>query len=100
MLAAARDDDLRGLEGEAVLALVLVGDGGAQLGDAGRGGVFGEAGGQGLGTGVLDVLRVSKSGSPAPKPTTSRPSAFICLAFESMARVSEGVREAARFEIL
>ena len=38
---------------------------------------------------------VSKSGSPAPKPTTSRPSAFICLAFESMARVREGESEAA-----
>ena len=33
---------------------------------------------------------VSKSGSPAPKPQTSMPSAFIALAFESMLRVSEG----------
>ena len=57
MLAAAGDDDLRGLVGEAVLALVLVGDGRAQLGNAGGGGVFGEAGGQGLGAGVFDVLR-------------------------------------------
>ncbi len=47
----------RGLVGEAVLALVLVGDGRAQFGDAGGGGVFGEAGGQRLGAGVLDVLR-------------------------------------------
>src|SRR5664280_127722 len=43
---------------------------------------------------------VSKSGSPAPKPTTSCPSAFICLALESMARVRDGLREAARWEIL
>src|SRR6266550_584391 len=43
---------------------------------------------------------VSKSGSPTPKPITSCPSAFICLAFESMASVSEGVSEAARCEIL
>src|SRR5688572_28253686 len=43
---------------------------------------------------------VSKSGSPAPKPTTSCPSAFICLALESMASVSEGESEAARCEIL
>src|SRR5688572_13347682 len=42
---------------------------------------------------------VSKSGSPAPKPTTSWPSAFICLAFESMASVSEGASAAARLEI-
>ena len=43
---------------------------------------------------------VSKSGSPAPKPTTSMPSAFICLALESLANVSDGAREAARREIL
>src|SRR5947207_7442916 len=43
---------------------------------------------------------VSKSGSPAPKPTTSCPSAFICLAFESIARVSDGDNVAARREIL
>src|SRR3954468_22470727 len=42
---------------------------------------------------------VSKSGSPAPKPTTSWPSAFICLALESIARVNDGAREAARLEI-
>ena len=36
----------------------------------------------------------------APKPTTSCPSAFICLAFESIAKVSEGERAAARREIL
>src|ERR1700759_5547125 len=39
---------------------------------------------------------VSKSGSPAPKPQTSMPSAFMALAFESMLRVSEGVRIVAR----
>ena len=49
VFAAAGDDDLRGLVGEAVLAFVLVGDGLAQLGDAGGGGVFGEAGGERLG---------------------------------------------------
>src|SRR6185295_6277817 len=43
---------------------------------------------------------VSKSGSPAPKPTTSSPSAFICLAFESITSVSDGLRDAARREIL
>src|SRR5436853_6116537 len=42
---------------------------------------------------------VSKSGSPAPKPTTSWPSAFICLALASMATVSDGESEAARGEI-
>ena len=57
VFAAAGDDDLRGLVGEAVLALVFVGDGCAQFGDAGGGGVFGEAGGQRLGAGVFDVLR-------------------------------------------
>jgi hypothetical protein len=57
MFAAAGDDDLGGLVGEAVLAFVFVGDGCAQLRDAGGGGVFGEAGGQRLGGGVFDVLR-------------------------------------------
>src|SRR6266566_7734687 len=42
---------------------------------------------------------VSKSGSPAPKPTTSWPSAFICLALASIAKVSDGESEAARCEI-
>src|SRR5882757_1560845 len=40
---------------------------------------------------------VSKSGSPAPKPQTSMPSAFIALALESMDRVSDGVRIVARW---
>src|ERR1017187_2050746 len=39
---------------------------------------------------------VSKSGSPAPKPQTSTPSALSFLAFASMARVSDGVRVVAR----
>ena len=33
---------------------------------------------------------VSKSGSPAPKPMTLSPSARICFAMASMARVVEG----------
>ena len=33
---------------------------------------------------------VSKSGSPAPKPTTGIPSAFICLNFELTASVADG----------
>ena len=43
---------------------------------------------------------VSKSGSPAPKPTTSSPAAFIALALASMASVSDGDNDAARREIL
>ena len=39
---------------------------------------------------------VSKSGSPAPKPQMSMPSAFIALALLSMERVSDGVRMVAR----
>ena len=42
---------------------------------------------------------VSKSGSPAPKPQTSMPSAFIALALLSIERVSEGDNWAARAEI-
>src|SRR2546421_1927 len=42
---------------------------------------------------------VSKSGSPAPKPHTSMPSAFIALALLSIESVSEGVSWAARSEI-
>jgi hypothetical protein len=42
---------------------------------------------------------VSKSGSPAPKPHTSMPSAFMALALLSIERVSEGVSWAARSEI-
>src|SRR5205823_14571563 len=42
---------------------------------------------------------VSKSGSPAPKPHTSMPSAFMALALLSIERVSEGVSCAERSEI-
>src|SRR5437764_1396777 len=42
---------------------------------------------------------VSKSGSPAPKPQTSIPSAFIAFALLSIESVSEGVSWAARSEI-
>src|SRR5436309_12994407 len=42
---------------------------------------------------------VSKSGSPAPKPHTSMPSAFIAFALLSIESVSEGVSWAARSEI-
>src|SRR5947209_4381322 len=42
---------------------------------------------------------VSKSGSPAPNPQTSRPSAFIAFAFASIDRVRDGVNFAARSEI-
>src|SRR5439155_231619 len=39
---------------------------------------------------------VSKSGSPAPNPTTSSPAAFMAFALESIASVSEGASDAAR----
>src|SRR5437588_12691530 len=42
---------------------------------------------------------VSKSGSPAPKPQTSRPSAFIAFALLSIDNVSDGLSFAARSEI-
>src|SRR3954470_15444301 len=42
---------------------------------------------------------VSKSGSPAPKPQTSIPSAFIAFALLSIERVREGDNWAARAEI-
>src|SRR5256885_16020410 len=42
---------------------------------------------------------VSKSGSPAPKPQTSIPSAFIAFALLSIESVREGVSWAARSEI-
>src|SRR5262249_17306368 len=42
---------------------------------------------------------VSKSGSPAPKPQTSMPSAFMALALLSIERVSEGLSWAASLEI-
>src|SRR5437764_2652688 len=42
---------------------------------------------------------VSKSGSPAPKPHTSMPSAFIAFALLSIESVSDGVSWAARSEI-
>jgi hypothetical protein len=96
MLAAAGDDDLRRLVGEAVLAQKFGGDGLAQFRDAAAGRVFGEPGGERLGGGVLDVLRRVKSGSPAPKPTTSSPAAFMALALASMASVSDGDSDAAR----
>ena len=42
---------------------------------------------------------VSKSGSPAPNPQTSIPSAYIAYALLSMDKVREGVNWAARAEI-
>ena len=57
MLGAAVDDDLRWFVGETVIRLELLGDSGAQFGDAGRRGVFGEAVAERLDGGVLDELR-------------------------------------------
>jgi hypothetical protein len=39
----------------------------------------------------LMLSGVSKSGSPAPRPITSRPSAFSCRAFWVTAMVGEGL---------
>jgi len=36
-------------------------------------------------------VEIFAGGSPAPKPITSIPSAFICFAFALMARVGEGL---------
>ena len=47
---------------------------------------------------ALMLSGVSKSGSPAPKPTTSIPWAFICLALLVIARVTEGWIFATLFE--
>src|SRR3954469_22249628 len=41
---------------------------------------------------------VGKSGSPAPKPMTSRPAAFIALAFASTASVADSAIAAIRAE--
>ena len=41
---------------------------------------------------------VGKSGSPAPKPTTSTPSDCSCLAFASMAKVADGATPPTRRE--
>ena len=56
MLAAAGDCDLRGIVGQPVVALKLVGNGLLQLGNAGRGRVFCEAFIERLLGGVLDVV--------------------------------------------
>ena len=42
---------------------------------------------------------VLKSGSPAPKPMTDFPSAFIALAFAVIARVREGEMEEILFVV-
>ena len=42
---------------------------------------------------------VRKSGSPAPKPTTSTPAAFMALALALTARVIEGRMPETRLEI-
>ncbi len=42
---------------------------------------------------------VGKSGSPAPKPTTSSPAAFRALALPSMARVADSATAAMRAEM-
>ena len=62
MLGAAGDDDLGGFVGEAVVGLEFLGDGSAELGNAGRGGVFGEAGIEGAHGGGLDVFRCVEIG--------------------------------------
>ena len=56
MFAAARDDDLGGRVGQAVVPFEFVGDGLAQFRDAAGRSVFGEALVKRLGAGVLDVL--------------------------------------------
>src|SRR5690348_6236683 len=48
---------------------------------------------------LLMCSGVSKSGSPAPKPQTSMPSAFMAFALLSIESVSDGVSWAARSEI-
>jgi hypothetical protein len=47
---------------------------------------------------VTTVLEIpfTQAGSPAPKPTTSSPAAFIALALESMAGMSDGVSDVLR----
>ena len=57
MFAAAGDDDLTWLVGEAVIAREFIGDGLAQFRNAARGRVFGETIGECFGAGVFDVLR-------------------------------------------
>ena len=42
---------------------------------------------------------VGKSGSPAPKPMTFSPAAFMALAFESTANVAEGAMAARRADV-
>ncbi len=49
--------------------------------------------------GGLDVLGRVEVRFAGPKPQTSMPSAFMALAFESMERVSDGVRLFAREEM-
>jgi hypothetical protein len=45
----------------------------------------------------LMIAGVSKSGSPAPNPTTSIPLDFISRAFAVMARVGDGFTASRRF---
>ena len=73
VLAAAGNDDLRGLIGQAVLLFELVGDGLAQLGDAAGGRVLGEPVIEGLDRRILDVLRGVEIGLPRAKTDHVQP---------------------------
>ena len=92
LLAAGADDDLARLVVEAVLALELARDRRLELRNAVDRGVFGRlAALDRLDRGALDVSGVSKSGSPAPSPMTSRPAALSARALSVTAMVADGL---------
>jgi hypothetical protein len=75
---------------EAVLALEFAGDRRAQFGNALDGGVFVSPRRMAAMAASLILSGVSKSGSPAPSPMTSRPANFRSRAFCDTAIVGEG----------
>ncbi len=91
LLAAGADDRLLRLVVEVVLALELVGDRLAQRHECPtRADISSRRGEWRRSRRSLMLSGVSKSGSPAPRPMTSRPFAFRSRAFWATAIVAEG----------
>lgn len=99
VLCTRSHNDLRRLVVQTAVLLQTVASCLAQVHQTGCRRVLGLVVLNGLDTGLLDVLRRRKIRLTAPKPTTSLPSAFICLNSESMASVVDACTPAAILEI-
>ena len=98
LLRAGGDQDLAALVLERIVAAELADDGVFQLVDAVHIGVACEAAADRIDAGLRDVRGVSKSGSPAPRPMMSLPSALSFAARAVTASVGDGLTRCTRRE--